>query len=100
LILNAHSDLILAEGINGNATIEGTTFVQNVDMWINEILENYNIRFYDSMSVVHYQKGLEFRIKIDSRTIGSAWDSGWDKYIYQNSGMTYVNTSTTIPYVQ
>lgn len=100
LILNAHSNLILADGINGNATIEGTSFVQNVDQWINEILENYNIRFYDSMSVVHYQKGLEFRIKIDSRTIGSAWDSGWDKYIYQNSGMTYVNTSTTTPYVQ
>ena len=100
LVINAHTDLILADGINGNAVYPTAQLVQNVDLWINELLENYNIRFYDSMSVVHYQRGLEFEIKIDTRTIGSAWDSGWERYLYRNSGKTFLNVSTTSPYVQ
>ena len=99
LVINAHTDLILADGINGNAVYPTAQFVQNVDLWMNELLENQDIRFYDSMSVVHFRKGMDFEIKIDTRTIDYAWDSGWDKYIYRNSGKTHINLSTTYPYV-
>jgi hypothetical protein len=99
LVINAHTDLVISEGINGNEVATGTDFVQNVDLWMNELLENQDIRFYDSMSVVHFRKGMDFEIKIDTRTIDYAWDSGWDKYIYRNSGKTHINLSTTYPYV-
>ena len=99
LTLFEFTDLILAKGINGNVFFGGDTFVQNVDMWLNELIVNYPIRFYDSLSVVNYQKGIDFKLKIATRTIGIDWDSDWEKYEYTNSGKKDLITNITHPYV-
>lgn len=99
LVLFTFTELILAKGINGNVFFGGDQFVQNVDQWLNDILGLYPIRFYDSLSVVNYRKGLEFKMKIATRTIGIGWDSHWEKYEFTNAGKKDVRTSVVYPFV-
>ena len=95
---NFTPDLDIAVGINNNWSdaLGGSAWVQNADQFINELITGGELKFYDALSVIEIQPGIEFSIDIGLKY--SEFSPEWILRRYTNEGMAILASSTT-PYL-
>lgn len=79
-------DLLISEGVNGNAESGGGTFfVQNINDWVNAVPGAEDVTFFDNMSAVYYEGDTTWKVVIE------LLDSleGKKKYEYTEQEMKY-----------